>query len=71
LQKFISDLFNQILEADSKPKILEILMSQSTVWILRDEEMLLHRYIRNKNSYSDVNIETIDNEYLDEWMEKQ
>lgn len=66
----ITDLFNQILDANSKTKILEILMSQSIVWILREEERLLHRYIRNKHSYSDVNIETIDNVYQDEWMEK-
>jgi hypothetical protein len=66
----VTDLFNQILNADSKTKILEILMSQSIVWILREEERLLHRYIRDENSYRDANIEPLDNEYKDEWMEK-
>jgi len=66
----VTDLFNQILEVDTKSEILKILMKQSIVWILREEEILLHRYIRSKNAYSEVNIETLNNVYKDEWMER-
>jgi len=66
----VFDLFNQILKANTKKKILEILLNQSIVWILREEEKQLHPYIRDKNSYINVNIEVLNNDYQDKWMEK-
>lgn len=66
----VTDLFNQILNSQTKSEILETLMNQSIVWILRVEEKLLHPYIRDDGSYERVNIAKLDNIHHDEWMEK-
>lgn len=66
----VSILYQEILKAESKEQVKNILSQQSIVWITREENKRLAQYIREENAYVNAGIEHVENPYADEWMEK-
>jgi len=66
----VSLLYNKIIESNSQAAIINILKSQSIVWITKEENKKLHIYKRNEKSYETAGIIKNENPYKDDWMEK-
>ena len=66
----VTVLYNEILEAKSEHAIIEVLLKQEIVWILKEENKKLPSYIREGNEYEQNNIQIIENPYGDQWLEK-
>ncbi len=66
----VSLLYNKILESNSIGEIIDILKSQSIVWITEEENKRLPLFKRDDKSYEKAEIIKNENPYQDDWMEK-